>query len=198
MYKSKEIRWFSQKQNEEILDWFGEKGLLFEDSNARTDFYMPLPAKKDIGIKLREGNVEIKQRKAQPEEVSFGKTCSGFMEDYEKWSFYTSEKDPLSRAIIDQRKYNWIAVEKFRLGFNIIAENGDLKIIDLETKPTSGCQVEYTKLQILGSIFYTFGFEWFGNEFINLPEQLFLEIVGKSHLKIHDSMGYAEFLQKQQ
>ena len=59
MIHTKEIRWFFEQENSQILNWFEAQGL--NEYQVHEDIYLNL-GKEDIGIKLREGRVEIKHR----------------------------------------------------------------------------------------------------------------------------------------
>jgi len=59
-----------------------------------------------------------------------------------------------------------------------------------------GCQVEYTKVRLGDSTWYTFGLEWFGNKFLELSQPFMKEILGSSKLTLKQSKGYAAFLKE--
>src|SRR5688572_14115741 len=105
MYKSKEIRWFIKKKNEGILRWFSDQGKVFSKAHSRTDFYLPIPGKANISVKLREGNVEIKQRQSEQEKYHLTKSAVGYLEDWVKWSFDIADNDALARNIVNDKKY---------------------------------------------------------------------------------------------
>ena len=58
----------------------------------------------------------------------------------------------------------------------------------------SGCQIEYTKLEINDKVYYTFCMEQFGEAEFQLPEEFIGRSLGSTQLKVGDSMGYGEFL----
>ncbi len=194
MYKSKEIRWFHEEPKKGILNWFAEKGKAFENTDSRTDFYLPVKNEKGIGIKLREGNIEVKHRISEPKQEKLSQRAEGFFERYLKWSFDSSQEDSLSREIIKQQKYNWVEVKKERMGFKLKEKNGEPEIVDMETYLEYGCQLEYTRISIQRNTWYSFALEWFGEkEIIVLPE-FWKEILGNEKLKKENSMGYADFI----
>lgn len=197
MYKSKEIRWFSHLEDEAMINWFEENGFSFENANARTDYYLPLRDQNDIGIKLREGNIEIKQLISRSEKEKLAKSVKGHFEHYIKWSFTSAEEDPLFQEIIEEEKYHWLAVRKERIGFKLKEnKNGSIIRVKMDEYPDYGCQVEYTRLKIKDDLWYTLGLEWFGDKDLKFDFSLLKNIFGNDPLKAENSMGYAEFLNR--
>ncbi|MCG9972010.1 hypothetical protein [Christiangramia crocea] len=195
MFNSKEIRWFSKTEDKAISNWFKKKSYSFEDTEARTDFYLPLTGKKEIGIKLREGKIEVKQLIAEPEKGNLSANAEGFFERYSKWSFSTSENDSLSKEIITEKKYDWLDVKKERMGVKLKKEtNGNTAIVKIDEFISYGCQIEYTRIKVKETTWYSFGLEWFGEKELEVDQALIHEILGDSRLNPDESMGYAEFL----
>lgn len=193
MFKSREIRWFTDHEEVSITKWFEGHGQSFQDSVARTDHYLP-QHKKDTGIKLREGMVEIKQRQGKPQQAAICPNANGYFEEYVKWSFKIAESDPLSEAIISENKYGWTKVRKTRLGLKLTMKEQKPELVDITEQVPYGCQLEYTRVQVLGKTWYSFGLEWFGEKFIKVNPDLISEILGNHKLLLKDSMGYAQFL----
>lgn len=199
MFNSKEIRWFTKKENKEISKWFAERAITFENTDSRTDYYLSLSGKKDIGIKLREGNIEVKHLIANPVEGKLTKNASGYFERYTKWSFSTDKEDILSHRIIHEKKYDWMEVSKERMGCKLKEDgNGKKLLVKIEDQIPFGCQIEYTRINLNNSTWYTFGLEWFGEKELEVDPELIKEILGNSHFETGESMGYAEFLNMKQ
>ncbi|MCM8571066.1 hypothetical protein NE848_16835 [Gramella jeungdoensis] len=195
MFNSKEIRWFGKKEDKEISSWFAGRGITFENTEPRTDFYLPLPGKKDIGIKLREGNIEIKHLLAKPEKGKLSAKAHGYFERYTKWSFSTEKDDVLSHKIIQAKEYDWLEVQKERMGCKLMeGSNGIKHLVKIEDQIPYGCQLEYTRIKLNNTTWYTFGLEWFGEKEIEVGPELVEKILGNSTLNGKNSMGYAEFL----
>ena len=197
MYSSKEIRWFIPKRCEHIEKWFSAKNLNFTKINARTDFYLYLPDKTDLSIKLREGNIEFKLRRKKYELSSLASSAKGYFEDWVRWGFKVVQDDKLSNEIIQERKYNWIEVLKERMGVKVTHDsNKNLSIVGIDERVPYGCQIEYTRLIINNEEWFTFGTEWFGDSVLELESKFTDEIIGNTLLESKDSMGYNEFLNK--
>lgn len=195
MFKSREIRWFYPTELKSVEKWFMDNGYTFENADPRTDYYLPLKNQDDIGIKLREGNVEIKQRIARTKKENISELANGYFENYIKWSFSSAEKDPLFQEIIEGEKFNWLGVRKERIGYKLKEnQNGSIIRVKLDEFPEFGCQVEYTRIKIKEELWYTLCLEWFGDKEIEIDLSILDEMLGDQELKASNSMGYAEFL----
>ena len=193
MFETREIRWFFQTNDSQISKWFEENNYSFGKTDPRTDYYLTLD-KEDPGIKLREGKIEIKNRINRSEKEELG-NAEGYFEEYQKWSFSSSEDDSLYQEIVQKNKYNWIPLAKERLSFKLKEdENNRLVKADPEEYLSSGCQIEYTRVKLKNQTWFTFGLEWFGGKELDLNPSFVNEIMGNTKLKAENSMGYAEFL----
>ncbi len=184
MYRTKEIRWFFKKKREPLEKWFKRHDLQFVTSTAETHRYLDIK-KSDLNIKLREGQLEIKQRQG-PQTRTTLQMANGFCEQWTKWSFGIETLEPY--------RNEWIEVIKNRLAVNVVLAHGNLAIRPVNFEVESGCQVEYTRLRIGKSTWYTFGLEWFGNKKVTLTEPFVADLFDFSHFTIKQSMGYATFL----
>ncbi|MCH4823321.1 hypothetical protein ML462_09045 [Gramella lutea] len=197
MFKSREIRWFYSTELKAVEKWFMDNGHTFENAIPRTDYYLPLKNQDDIGIKLREGNVEIKQRISRSKTENITRMSEGNFENYIKWSFSSAEKDGLFQEIIEGEKYNWLGVRKERIGYKLKEnQNGSIIRVKLDDYPEFGCQVEYTRIKIMNEIWYTLCLEWFGEKEIEFDLSVLDNMLGDFKLQAANSMGYAEFLKK--
>lgn len=194
-----------------IRRWFLENHPWLSTTDPRTDYYLYLPDRVDLGIKLREGNVEVKHRISNPAEGQLGKNSKGYFEDWIKWSFKLADGEMLGSEIINNHKYvfqhqlpiqeqlldkstQWIEIKKVRIGLKIsLDKNGNINYFHIKDFIDDGCQVEYTKIEVLNTTWYTFGFEWFGKP-ISFKDSFFDKILGGTRLKLENSYGYAKFL----
>jgi hypothetical protein len=168
--------------------------LNFEATYARTDHYLPLPGKNDMGFKLREGKIEAKVRTGVPMISKLSDKVEGYLEDWVKWSFNVGNDDPLANDILEGGKYSWISVYKERMGLKLAEDkNARTRFLDIMDQIDFGCQIEYTRIYVLGQQWFTFGLEWFGDKYLELDPDIILDILGDSSLKVDESMGYSEF-----
>lgn len=196
MYQSKEIRWFKETPDQAILDWFAGHGQTFDNTESRTDYYLPL-GKEDITVKLREGNIEVKHRSGDVIRGGLALSAEGYFENWIKWSFNADKADKLSKQIISSNLYDWTETIKTRLGIKVtLSANGDMQIMPLKTIVDFGCQVEYTEVKLKDKQVYTFAFEWFGDREIDIPHELTGEMPGTVLFKVSESMGYGAYLKR--
>lgn len=73
-------------------------------------------------------------------------------------------------------------------------ENGKAIIVPIKKRVFLGCQIEYTKVEVNGKIWYSFAVEWFGDKQIPLDDKYLDSILDVTELNVGDSMGYGEFL----
>lgn len=197
MHKSKEIRWFSREIDQRILQWFNKREYYFSETPARTDYYMPTPH-SDLGIKLREGRIEAKQRLGEPRLMPLKEGVQGYLEHWVKWSFGLSTDQILvKRMLTENQDINWIGVYKERLGLNLNqAADGAYRVTDMGGRMALGCQIEYTRIQIRQEVWYSFALEFFGETRMDLPLDFLDELLGETLLSAENSMGYPAFLIK--
>lgn len=197
MYATRELRWFFKEDVPFITKWFRQNcGMTFAKTEARQDFYLPQPGKSDSGIKLREGNFEVKTRKGKARLIKINENCAGYMESWEKWSFGVKPSDELANTIVEKNKYNWLKTTKTRMGFKIVKIRGGAAWRNIKDELQNGCQVEYTLLKIKNDTWYTLAVENFGNTNSNLYDPVLSEIAAAVSLPQKNSMGYPEFLNK--
>jgi hypothetical protein len=197
MYLSTEIRWFTKIENQDIISWFARHGMNINSVQARTDYYLMAHDYSDFIPKLREGRIEIKHKVGSSSTSKLTHCAEGYLEQFVKWSFLLDSGDEISGKIINFNYYDseWIEVYKERMGVKIAETNeGIVKIYDITEVIESGCQIEYTKIKVKNQVWYSFNFEWFGNEFLNLDSAFLAKLFGTSKWKLKDSMNYGKFL----
>lgn len=162
MFPSCEIRWFLKGEiPDDILSWFQSIDINYQEQTHRIDHYLKLPNENTLGIKLREGRVEIKKLKGSLKFLKVNENVEGYMESWEKWSFEL--KDSNSLPISDTGIKEWIAVKKKRQMFLFEVEDGKCFVRNQQSgQLKNGCIVELTTLSVDGSNFWTLGLEAFG------------------------------------
>lgn len=151
-----EIRWFSpHSPPEAIRTWFRSLGPV-EVQPPRTDLYLR-GLGDALGIKLREGRLEIKQLEREYGRITFADGVEGHVRAWTKSSFELTpgEEAPTS---------GWVAIEKSRqiLYFESGAE-GRLSVAAPGTYPQRGGGVELTEVRSPdGQRWWTLGIEVVG------------------------------------
>ena len=204
MYPSMEVRWFGKGTvPQHVQEWFRRVWRMGEDPfcsvGSRTDYYFRLGGNDSLGIKLREGKMEVKQRLHQQGVVTPHQRGSGLVEEWRKWSY------ALSEAAIDAMQSSspdpfWVGVAKVRTLCKYKV-TGDRKVlaVSADAFPDEGGQVELTRLTVQGNEWWTVGFEAWGKE---TPMQECLNLVVKHVLAdseppvfdAEDSYSYPKWL----
>lgn len=210
MVQSCEVRWFFSDCPDAFRQWFERRGWVFSSAAPprRCDFYLVSgTARADLGIKLREGNIEIKERVADLGVHRFGASAEGRVEAWRKWSFplaHTREggtEEALHITRQDDQGRGWIPVRKDRLllMLEIVEESRVLLSEAPAFSIEEGCGVELTKIFLPDRTCYSFALEAFSNtdrgyqNLLRAMDTMTAE-VPEPVLPLFQSMGYAEFL----
>ena len=155
-----ETRWFGQGEiPSEISDWFGACPGPAELQPLRRDHYLRNIDGDGLSLKLREGGLEIKQRRYDHGLVRLHGSIEGLVEAWVKWRF------PLDQAIFPfpaaiDGSGNWFAVEKRRRlrRYGV----GGRRLVPLIAPPGAayaGCDLELTSVRAGGDLWWTVAFE---------------------------------------
>jgi hypothetical protein len=166
MLHSAEIRWFIPGQlPDEVRDWFSAGRSLTPES-SRGDRYLVFPGCDTVGVKLREGKLEIKPRTTSPRSVSPVSGVSGLADAWVKWSFGSDGLRTLKPELLQSGL--WVEVRKERTIRKFSADSGSVLEVQPEQKPlpNAGCNVELTAIEIDARRpnWYSLGFEAFGEQ----------------------------------
>jgi hypothetical protein len=155
---TQEVRWFSPGEIlEPVHQWFdhlGEKNI----QPARTDVYLA-GMDESVGVKLREGRLEVKHRTEDHGVCEFASGVSGRAESWIKWGFEISEADwPGVESGL------WVPVRKARqFQFYSIREDGEVIQPVPGELPMLGGVVELCSITSpSGQEWWTVGLEVFG------------------------------------
>ncbi len=206
MFESCEVRWFFAEPPKLLVDWFSRRGLAFHspDESIRCDFYLRQPRRKDLGVKLREGNIEIKERTRSLGIRHFTPAVAGRMEQWRKWSFRlastreggTDEVLAITRGMGNR---DWLPVFKDRLMVLYeIHEEERVVLLDQSLIIKEGCGVELTRLEAQGKTWYTFGMEAFSaaryvRRNLLISADAFLAELPELLLPVEHSFSYPSF-----
>ncbi|MEW5858858.1 MAG: hypothetical protein AB1861_15960 [Cyanobacteriota bacterium] len=179
-----ELRWFYRGTiPTEIERWFNQESLggQLESPEDREDWYLYLPNCDYLGIKLRQGKLEIKWRQAELKVLHFGDLVEGKVEKWAKWTC----EDPTSKCFIPAEvagKESWLSVKKKR-----------------SQRVYQDCAVELTQLDINGKDWWSLAFEATGEDdklmdnLETVASQVFQSYRG-SGLRSQDSYAYPQWL----
>ena len=200
MYPTLEVRWFMPGSiPQEVREWFvrGDPAPLQEP--PRVDHYLRLQRSNALGIKLREGRIEIKQRLHQYGNIRFHRRVTGAIEHWRKWSMpLAATGEGLAEILVP--KSSWTAVRKERLLRGYHCETGGQVIATPGGYTDRGCHLELTTVQAGDRVWWTLAFEAYGTE-PSLRGSLtstMSHILGSdgapTTLDARDSYGYARWL----
>ncbi len=157
IFSSFELRWFSPDPFSQVESWFSGYSEKLSGDWDRTDQYLKTD-NTSFSIKIREGRLEFKVRGEQG--YNPFNNLPGDVYFWNKWSYDLNKGLPT--RIIAKPETDIIEVSKERiLSYTAI----DKKII-VPSLPAgaTGCQIEYSRIAIRQSHFYTFGLEAFGTD----------------------------------
>ena len=201
-YPTLEVRWFRQGAVPGgVLEWFLQCDPEPERGLARTDHYLPIPHSAAVGIKLRDGNLEIKRLHRELGLVHVHAGVSGVLEEWHKWRFPVGEDDATDPGG-ERPASPWIAVAKERLSRRYeVTDSGQVaRMAPLQVGGTGG-NLELTDVGALGQHWWTVSIEAFGPEaslgqaFSLVCERVFAR-GGPPGLDSANSYGYPRFLEE--
>ena len=133
MERTAEARWFFPgRATPAQIAWFAQ-GERAEHEKRRTDRYLDLAGNPDLGIKQREGKLELKARAAKARAFRLA-GIAGRKDAWVKWSTALRGTTRLPGR--------WLPVAKARMVLSL-----------------PGCDVELARLEALGRRFFSLGFE---------------------------------------
>ncbi|CAN5409739.1 hypothetical protein BH23BAC1_BH23BAC1_35300 [soil metagenome] len=171
MDKSAELRWiFPGNLPSDIFKIFSQSSFLSHE-DFREDIYLKFPASITVGVKFRESNLEIKPLIQSLGNFKITDEVAGLIEIWEKWSCNLQEDNFFYKAAISEGL--WIKVGKERWIRKFINNKGITEVSG-DSSSDFGCSVEISKIKYEEKIYWSLGFETFGN-FEN-PEMILKEI----------------------
>lgn len=166
MLHSAEIRWFfPQALPAAVLGWFST-GRDPAAEGVREDDYLLFPDCDTVGVKLRQGKLEIKALLSAPRPLTLrvGQNLNGRMDQWIKWSFEDQGLKALDPAL--RQSGRWLRVRKERRLRKFSATGSLAEVpVDQTPLPSSGCNVELVRLEIPAHppVWFSLGFEAFGS-----------------------------------
>ena len=201
MLTTYEVRWFNSGNiPENIESWF--KHCLLSSTKLpekREDVYLYTPGCDYLGIKLRQGGLEIKWRYLEKTAMQFGSLVQGNGEKWKKWRCADSSEESFSFQQIGDNPV-WVKVAKVRYSqlYQILEKTP--QAVSSDTDVDNGCSLELTNVEINGNKLWSIALEAFGED-CNLKDnlQVTADIVFSSYdlfpLQAENSYGYPSLLE---
>ena len=163
MLTSAEVRWFFDGPiPKEVEEWFCRSSLALHAA-PREDHYLLFPAALGLGLKLREGRLEIKPLARTLGACTFAEDVAGTVQVWEKNAFGEPAIKEFER-LRTSAPHLWIAVRKERTLRKFSLDGGTMTEVQAVTVfMTEGCNAELTKITVDGSAYWSFNFEAYGN-----------------------------------
>lgn len=195
MFSSTEVRWFFEEGlPHNISEWFELFDPEYQD--PRTDYYLNFTEKAQLGIKLRENNIQIKPKKEDLGIISFLEKVEGHVWHYEKWSFPVVTNEEWTELVA--RPDVWVPVKKIRKIMRYTLEGGFPDRIAMDEQTNEGCEVELSEVEVMDREFWSLAFEAFGTTAEANLQKAVREIFERHSCPVsfpkEKSLGYARLI----
>lgn len=204
MFPTVEVRWFFRGDvPTEVEEWFCSHGPDAEEQPPRVDHYLQIVEGDSLGIKLREGRVEVKQRYGQQTIRRFGNQTEGCVEQWCKWSFELAQTSDLD-ATLKGNSSKWIGIKKNRKLHTFCGlDHQPARDLSSCGSLDQGCSWEIAKVKVDGSeeAWWSVGFEAFGKEnklweTLLIVAERILSLDKAPTFEIKHSYGYPSWLKQ--
>ena len=168
MYPTTEVRWFFEGPVPvSVRFWFhavaGQPGL-----EQRTDRYVRPASPDGLGVKWREGKIEVKRLTEVVGEETFHPRVAGRVEAWRKWSFPLAEAAELARPAGD-----WVEVEKARrVRYFAAPPDGAVRPLDGGEQTPHACGLELGEMRVGEAVWWSVCLEAFGPDEAALADRL--------------------------
>ncbi len=202
MLTTLELRWFCPGAlPAPVTQWFEqldpEAGAIAPE--AREDQYLLAPGCDYLGIKLRQGRLEVKWRQGETAPNPFGSQAEGRVELWRKWICADPDTE-LQLPLASSGARNWMGVAKARSQRRYqVGPHEALVLVPEGSVPESTCAVELTQLQIQDQTWWSLGFEAAGpmpelsNQLRTVANRLLQNYPG-TELQSQNSYAYPHWL----
>ena len=178
---SHEVRWFFEgkaDQHESLKRWFETTAPIQKRSGVgplvwkgrledQPDVYLLVPGSDDMGIKWREGELQIKGRVASLGSQVFCGRHQGNVERWIKWSYANLPASYQRLFVAEQEtEFMTVSVRKTRAlrKVRLHTLTGQAEEVDAEVFIDRGLGLELTELEIAGKAYCSLAFEAFPND----------------------------------
>ncbi|MBA3965035.1 MAG: hypothetical protein H0X47_04560 [Nitrospirales bacterium] len=163
---SAEVRWFFEGTlSQEIDQWFSASDFVSK-LEIRDDSYLVFPQSISVGVKFRDGKLEIKSKVKSLGVRTYPSDVIGHVQVWDKWSYGDKESKSLLMQLQQMlTKYTkvWVTVKKERKLRKISMDQGNPFEVAPESRPHNGCNFELTKIVANHMRYWSIGFEAFGD-----------------------------------
>ncbi|MEM1392502.1 MAG: hypothetical protein AAF757_11120 [Cyanobacteria bacterium P01_D01_bin.116] len=173
MLTTYEVRWFYSGDIPENTEYWFRHSCVVSHSKLpekREDVYLYTPNCDYLGIKLRQGGLEVKWRYPENSSIQFGSAVEGNIEKWKKWRCLDSSEESFEFAQIDDNPV-WVKVGKIRYCQLYTVVSKLPKAVSTDIDIDNGCSLELTSIEINGDKWWTIALESFG-ENCNLKDNL--------------------------
>lgn len=168
-FKTIEVRWFYPGVlPDELFAWFDTLGEPLANADNRTDVYLE-SSSPDLGVKLRQGNLEVKYRQAILGAISIDGFTTSQVEQWTKWICVDDSSGLTPEKIAD--KSGWIEVVKtryqrlYQVQFSdLLTAPLDLQLIPISRPQDGAAAIEITQLQVAEQDWWTIACEYLGEK----------------------------------
>lgn len=163
MFTSAEVRWFFEGAVPDELERWFTRGSLVSRAAPREDHYLTFPAPLGLGLKLREGRLEIKSLVKTLGPHTFTEDVAGTVQVWEKQAHGESAVAEFER-LRASAPHLWITTGKERTLRRFSLEGRTLTEVSADGAfPPNGCNVELTKIRVNGLDYWSFACEAYGD-----------------------------------
>ena len=201
MLTTQEVRWFFKGLLPPgVMNWFYQADPKPAGSAAREDLYLRLPESQTLGVKVREGRIEIKQRLQDFGVVNLHERVAGYMEQWRKWGFALVEDVETIPQLGQSAEWIGVAKER-RLRKYEITKTEAVGAIPIDLLVARGCAAELGEIRVAGETWWSLCFEAFG-EIATLQDNLLrvaahvFQGEGTPRLEAKDSLSYPGWLSR--
>jgi hypothetical protein len=170
-FESIELRWFYRGiLPDEIANWFDPLGETRLALDSRSDFYLQ-SSSLDVGVKIRQGNLELKHRQQQFGKIELDGFGESQVEQWSKWICVDRSAHSLAAE-----KQGWIRVDKVRQQrLYRVTFVDPIQLTPSDIPRENAVAIEITDLQLRGQSWWTIACEYLGHN-ISIDRQ-FLPLV---------------------
>ncbi len=172
-FQTIEVRWFYPGElPAAVSNWFETAGARLENIDTRSDFYLQ-SSSPDVGVKLRQGNLEVKYRQ-QLGQFAIDGMVDSRIEQWSKWICLDDGGGLSPTKLAD--KPGWLKVNKIRDRRLYRVEFGEpISLTQIAIPAANIASIELTQLQVRSQTWWTVACEYFGKD-LDLDRQ-FLPLV---------------------